>query len=442
MELADENFFARLKKHPALRERFESILDIAENTNGDCVKADDAEERVIEEVRKLGQTTLQDWADDQNTRQTKRMLEEMETSRAYKKKLHWHTTYGKIEVQEIVIKSLAKTYRPFSKRAEVKCREYSLPLQRVITDFGAENSFHHAVERIQEHYSIDIPVSAVSKVTEHHAQKMLENQTIQDEVPDREGIDIIVAQTDGSMVPIVEVDKSEKIDRRKTRTVKWKEARLCLTRVWNAITPIFRATMGSVDQVGDLLLDAAIESGMGRETKIHGIGDGAKWIREQFSRVFANQASYLLDFYHVCEYLSSAAKNISPNDSGQWYEKNKKRLKKNYYKNVLEDLGQRVEASHLPNEQAPIRVCLRYLASRQDQLDYQGALEADLPIGSGEIESSHRFVIQERLKLPGAWWTEEHAAAMLTLRVVRCNDKWADYWEKLRSREDELAMAA
>ena len=41
---------------------------------------------------------------------------------------------------------------------------------------------------------------------------------------------------------------------------------------------------------------------------------------------------------------------------------------------------------------------------RKDQLNYKGAIAAGLPIGSGEIESSHRFVIQERLKIPGAWW--------------------------------------
>ena len=38
---------------------------------------------------------------------------------------------------------------------------------------------------------------------------------------------------------------------------------------------------------------------------------------------------------------------------------------------------------------------------RKHDLDYKTALEKGLPIGSGEIESAHRYVIQERLKLPG-----------------------------------------
>jgi len=31
-----------------------------------------------------------------------------------------------------------------------------------------------------------------------------------------------------------------------------------------------------------------------------------------------------------------------------------------------------------------------------DQLNYQDALNKNLPIGSGEIESAHRYVVQKR----------------------------------------------
>jgi len=60
---------------------------------------------------------------------------------------------------------------------------------------------------------------------------------------------------------------------------------------------------------------------------------------------------------------------------------------------------------------------------------YKTAIETGLPIGSGEIESAHRYLIQERLKLPGAWWKAANADSMLALRVLRANDLWDDYWE-------------
>ena len=52
----------RLQAHPHLRDRIHQILSIAEDAEGKIDKADEAEERVIEELRKLGQEVLQNWA--------------------------------------------------------------------------------------------------------------------------------------------------------------------------------------------------------------------------------------------------------------------------------------------------------------------------------------------------------------------------------------------
>ena len=52
----------RLSAHPHLRDRFYQILRIAEDSEGRIDKADEAEQRVIDELRRLGQEVLQDWA--------------------------------------------------------------------------------------------------------------------------------------------------------------------------------------------------------------------------------------------------------------------------------------------------------------------------------------------------------------------------------------------
>lgn len=73
----------------------------------------------------------------------------------------------------------------------------------------------------------------------------------------------------------------------------------------------------------------------------------------------------------------------------------------------------------------------RYIHNRLEQLDYKGAMAAELPIGSGEIESAHRYVIQQRLKRSGSWWSVKNAGAMLALRVLRVNQDWHSYWSDL-----------
>jgi len=56
------NLEQRLSKHPHLKNRIEQLLKIVENADGDLKKADDAEKRVIEELRKMGNEVLHDWA--------------------------------------------------------------------------------------------------------------------------------------------------------------------------------------------------------------------------------------------------------------------------------------------------------------------------------------------------------------------------------------------
>lgn len=73
--------------------------------------------------------------------------------------------------------------------------------------------------------------------------------------------------------------------------------------------------------------------------------------------------------------------------------------------------------------------------NRPRQFDYAKAIEQGWPIGSGEVESAHRTVIQKRLKLMGAWWHIDHAQHMLLLRVLRANGHWEKYWQAIRIEE-------
>jgi hypothetical protein len=60
----------RLNDHPELKAKIERLLSVVENAAGDLIKADEAEERMIEEIRQLGQTALQTWATRQEEEQS------------------------------------------------------------------------------------------------------------------------------------------------------------------------------------------------------------------------------------------------------------------------------------------------------------------------------------------------------------------------------------
>jgi hypothetical protein len=53
----------RLKAHPILQGRIKAILEIVEDSAGEVERADEAERRMIEEVRQLGNEALHGWAE-------------------------------------------------------------------------------------------------------------------------------------------------------------------------------------------------------------------------------------------------------------------------------------------------------------------------------------------------------------------------------------------
>jgi len=313
----------------------------------------------------------------------------------------------------------------FAARAEVRHRCCSQPLQRVVTDFGADVAFGQVVGKLREHYGVMLAPETIRSIVEGHAQTMFEQQTFEEEWPNTTGEPLLVAQVDGGMVPIVVVDEAQ-ADRRRGKRLEWKEAKLTLAHALGRTTLHYGATLqGGVDEAGRWLLECAHRAGLGVNTLVHALGDGAYWISDQVEQRFGKQGRFTVDFYHVSDYLAAAAKVCSA-DPQAWLRAQQQHLKHNRLEAVLAALTPHLESEDLTD--APVRACHRYLENRTDQLDYQGALAQGLPIGSGEIESAHRYIVQQRLKRSGAWWTLDNAEHMLALRLNRANGLWEQYW--------------
>lgn len=293
-------------------------------------------------------------------------------------------------------------------------------------------AFKQVNKKLKEHYGIMVPENGIRTTTLHHASQI---KTLQDErlgkVESSSAKDCVISETDGSMIPIVktkDILANEKTDRRKGKSLFYREARLTLAHEKGVVTPVFSATLGGVNEAGQHVLHCVKTVGTNENTKIHCVGDGAVWIADQIEEQFGANATYLIDFFHLCEYLSAAASLCAPSNEKNWLKEQKALLKESLAPQVLLALQSHIELQHIPDEEAPVRACYRYIKNRPNQLDYKAAIANDLPIGSGEIESAHRYVIQKRLKIAGSWWLEKTAENMLALRVNRANDQWDEYW--------------
>lgn len=327
-----------------------------------------------------------------------------------------------VEEQLLRLGRRGRELRPFCMKAGIRCRQHSRRLQRVLVDFGAESAFACAARRVREHYGIEVPVSAVRDCTLAHGKAI---GRVADQIEPRAAASMLITEMDGSMVPVVQAGSGT--DRRKGKTVYWREARLCCARDVSHVAPVYGATLGTVEVAGWLWRQTAQLAGWQNKTQVHGVGDGAGWIVDKFTENFGRQGRYLIDFYHASEYLAGAApKAARPGKEKEWRRRQQGRLLNNRLSPVLRSLERSFEAEN--QSENPVRTAHRYLQERREHLHYATARKNNLPIGSGEIESAHRHVIQHRLKIAGGWWTEKNMQSMLQLRVARANNWWDSYW--------------
>ena len=76
----------QLRQHPEMMARFQSILDITRNADGPLKSADEVEELLIQEVRRVGNAAMNQWAVQAEERVGMELKDKDPTLRARKKK--------------------------------------------------------------------------------------------------------------------------------------------------------------------------------------------------------------------------------------------------------------------------------------------------------------------------------------------------------------------
>ena len=133
---------------------------------------------------------------------------------------------------------------------------------------------------------------------------------------------------------------------------------------------------------------------------VFGVADGGNGLKEALEAKFTN-FQFILDYAHFKQHLYQAVEAMEL--ESQW---------RSIWLNCSQDLieGGRVKAiisrlKHWSGQGKEVVFNLvKYLERFRQSVHYQKYRELGLPIGSGEIESSHRYIPQKRLKIPGATW--------------------------------------
>lgn len=220
----------------------------------------------------------------------------------------------------------------------------------------------------------------------------------------------------------------------------WREVKLVAIGERSTAGPLtnltYAATLGSAETFGDEALGELVRRGIPWAHDVVSVNDGAAWI-QSFVDLQCSRAHRVLDFAHAVSYLALAATEAhgeGTEATRAWFTTWRTTLRHGDPTEVLAAL------QALPAEDERDRAWT-YLGTRRSQIAYRDFVARGWPIGSGCVERAHKGVLQERLKRRGMRWSGTVAEAMIAMRIVGANDRWAETWARIGAQQRAARQA-
>ena len=166
------------------------------------------------------------------------------------------------------------------------------------------------------------------------------------------------------------------------------------------------------------------------------LGDGAPWIWTQVEKYWPD-AIEILDYYHASESLhhfagEALACSVFTNQQEKetWVQAQIDALFDDKILQVLKHIAA-LECRCERSREAQ-RKLLSYYDANWSRMYYGRYKRRGYMIGSGPIESAHRYVIQQRMKLSGQRWSVHGAQYMANLRAVYESGNWNRLTQMIR----------
>ncbi|MDP6208878.1 MAG: hypothetical protein QGG01_11245 [Roseibacillus sp.] len=351
---------------------------------------------------------------------------------------------------------------------------YSLSLQSALVDLVSDESAQKAVDKLHRHHpNVTIDRNVALRMLHHHGAQA---RSFVDEKLERarsEAADGLLpfppaaeleAQYDASLIPVATLEaiptpagqepkrtpvRGLPLRRKNTR---WQEAKMGLVQTPDNTHRLYALRPTSqLDAAFDDVFGLSCLLGWTPQTAVRGISDGAPYIHTRLQEVFSlNDFQFILDRPHCKEHLSSAGKALEVHTgiSGSvWAKEALVMLERGDSDAVVSQLWQAYEASGDTAETRTdlLRLQAGFFERNADAVAYGVYREQGWSTASSEVESGHRHVVQSRVKISGAWWDPGHVDDILSLRMLKANGWWQEYWcaqcEKWKRRAEGFASS-
>jgi len=332
-------------------------------------------------------------------------------------------------------------------------------LARVVCRAGITGAFDEAATQLEEDHGVAVGGETVRRVTE--AVGAVAEAAQQEEIararrgdltrPPGGARDMVVA-VDGCQVHLQDAWHEMKVGRAAplgpALRTDHRAGRTYLA--WG--TAAIGAGLEGAEECWWRVAVTAWRAGLGQQTRrVIVRGDGAEWIWNRAAHFLGGPGIVvieILDLFHAYEHLWAAGRAVfdAPDALTAWAEPLKDALYEEGAPAVLAALDALVPpgpaaADVLRRERAyfadnAARMDYPRYADNAARMDYPRYVAAQLPIGSGAVESLCKTLIEAREKGAGMRWTQAGAQAVATLRAVRASGDWAAFWatHPLRTR--------
>jgi hypothetical protein len=200
------------------------------------------------------------------------------------------------------------------------------------------------------------------------------------------------------------------------------------------------AHVGTQEQWLKLMHLAFHEEGVYVAEEVVVVADGGAGIWEAVEELLPSTSQrrvvQILDWCHAVSHLWAVAKKwkkgtkkAAVRERSHWIDGLVKYLADGKVSNVLQRLEnlRRGKAGELVEE---LDKCIRYFKDHRQRMYYRQYRDAGMTIGSGAIESVHKWVVQARCQMAGMAWSEVGLNAMLRLRCLWASGCWDDEFRR------------
>src|SRR5438093_617518 len=195
--------------------------------------------------------------------------------------------------------------------------------------------------------------------------------------------------------------------------------------------PLSDGVLGDAEAVWALLIGYVRLLGAAYADVVECIADGAEWMWhrvERLSRLAEIPAAKLvevLDFYHASQYLSETLATCRALPKAQrqaLYKRLRHALR--HQADGVEVVLEALRALATTHRSKAIPRALGSVETHAHRMRYVTLETRQLPIGSGQVESAVRRVVNLRFKAPGSFWMETTVSGLMHLRAAFKAGRW------------------